>query len=77
MLVADLDVMLLFVSPTSTFHSPNSLYLKTFGFSRHDFRCFGDKDSFSIPQTEELVFVDFKVHKKRTIMTDTTIYYTS
>ena len=39
---------LLFVSQTSTFDSPNSLYLKIFGFIRYDF---GDKDKdlFSIP----------------------------
>ena len=40
------------------------LYLKVFGFNRYECWCFGDKDSFSIPQTEELVFFDFKVHKK-------------
>ena len=29
-----------FVSQTSIFDSPNSLYLKIFGFIRYDFRCF-------------------------------------
>ena len=48
-LEAYLDVMLLFVSQTSTFASSNSIFLKIFGFIRYDFRCFGDKDSFSIP----------------------------
>ena len=48
-LVAYLDVMLLFVSQTSTFDSQNSIYLKIFGIIRYDFRCFGHKDSFSIP----------------------------
>ena len=53
-----------FCVKTSTFDSTNSLYLKIFEFIRYDFRCFGDKDSFSIPLTEEFVFFDFKVHKK-------------
>ena len=63
-LVAYFDVILLFVFQTSNFDSPNSLYLKIFGFIQYDFRCFGDKDSFSIPETEEFVFFVFKFHKK-------------
>ena len=43
-LVAYLDVILLFVSQTSTFDSPSSIYSKMFGFIRYDFRCFGAKD---------------------------------
>ena len=63
-MVAYFYVILLFVSQTSNFDSPTFLYLKIFGFIRYDFMCFGDKDSFSIPQTEELVLFDFKIHKK-------------
>ena len=37
------------VSKASTFDSQNSIYLKILGFIRYDFKCFGDKDSFSIP----------------------------
>ena len=38
-----MDVMLLFVSQTSTFDYPNSLYLKICGCIQYEFRCFGDK----------------------------------
>ena len=68
MLVACLDVTLLFVSKTNTFDSPNSLHLKIFGFIRYDFECSRDKESFSIPQTSQFIFFDFKVNKKN-IMT--------
>ena len=47
-----------------TYCVQNSLYLKIFGFILYEFKCFGDKDSFSIPKTKELVFFDFNVHKK-------------
>ena len=62
-LVTYLDVILLIVSQTSTSDSPDSLYLKIFGFIRYDFWCFRDK-AFSIQYTEEFVSFDFKVHKK-------------
>ena len=64
-LMAYFDVLLHFCpKPAALIDSPNSLYLKIFRFIRYDFRCFGDKDSHSIPQTEGFVFLDFKVHKK-------------
>ena len=37
-----LNVILLLVSKTSTFNSPNSQYLKIFGFIRIDFMCFSN-----------------------------------
>ena len=61
MLEAYFKIMLLFVFQTSTFDSPNSLYLKIFRFIRYDVKRFRDKDTFSIPLTEQLVFFDFKV----------------
>ena len=70
-LVAYLGVILLFVSQTSTFDSPMSLYLKIFdisdtilGISEIRIRSLFHKQK------------SFKVHKKITITTDTTIYYT-
>ena len=50
--------------------SSNSLYLKIFGFIRYDFRCVGDKDLLVCHIHSILKFI------KRTITTDTTIYYT-
>ena len=38
-----------FLSQTSTSDSPNSLYLKIFGFIRFDFMCFGDKEICCLP----------------------------
>ena len=64
----------------ATFSVPNLTLIlqipyifKYLDISLYDFRCFGDKDSFSIPWTEDLVFLDLK---KKYIKTDTTIYYT-
>ena len=48
-MVAYLDVILLFVTQTSTFDSSNSQYLKMFGFIRYDFMGLGDPETFSIP----------------------------
>ena len=46
-----------------TFYVPNHhlwfskfpIFKKIFGFIQYDFKCFGDKDSLSIPETEEFV----------------------
>ena len=65
--VSYFDEILHRVSKTCTFDSPNSIYLKIFGFIRYDFSCFGDED-----KPEEFVFLDFKVYKK-TVKTVTTI----
>ena len=42
--VGGLDVLLLFMTLTSTFDTPNSRYLKIYGFIWYNFGCFGEKE---------------------------------
>ena len=72
-----MDVLLLFVSKTTTFDSLNSKHLEIFGFISIDFMCFSSvvflEINFVFPK-EKCVFFFASYSLRKTITTDTMIY---